>query len=79
MNLTRLHIDKKSLSILQFGLPFIIVALLYTALYLNNAESGEYYIIMNTAKQLIEHAMMSLTLLIGGALLFDYVTKKHER
>lgn len=79
MKLTRLHIEKKPLSILQFGLPFVAVALLYTALYLSFAKSGEYYIIMNIGKQMLEHVMMSLTLLVGGTLLFDYAIKKDKR
>jgi len=32
---------------------------------------------MNVGKQLLEHAMMSLTLLVGGALLFDYEIKRN--
>lgn len=73
----RLHIDKKSLKILQFGLPFILASLIYTVYYLLGSESGSYYIIMNTGKQLVEHAMMSLTLLVGGALLLDYEIKRN--
>lgn len=79
MKLTRLHIEKKSLYILQFGLPVITAALLYTALYISGAKSGEYYITMNAGKQMLEHVMMSLMLLIGGALLFDYVQRKDKR
>jgi len=75
----RLHIDKKSLRILQLGLPFVLAALIYTVYYLLGAESGSYYIIMNIGKQLLEHAMMSLTLLVGGALLFDYAIKRNGK
>lgn len=75
----RLHIDKKSLQILQLGLPFVLAALIYTVYYLLGAESGSYYIIMNIGKQLLEHAMMSLTLLVGGALLFDYAIKRNGK
>jgi hypothetical protein len=74
----RLNIDKRSLRILQVGVPFVIAALIYAALYLFFSESGSYYIIMNIGKQLVEHAMMSLTLLVGGALLFDYTIRKER-
>lgn len=73
----RLHIDKKSMRILQVGLPIVLAVLVYTIHYLLGAESGSYYIIMNIGKQLVEHAMMSLTLLIGGALLLDYEIKRN--
>ena len=52
---------------------------IYTVYYLLGAESGSYYIIMNIGKQLLEHAMMSLTLLVGGALLFDYAIKRNGK
>ncbi|HPT86032.1 MAG TPA: hypothetical protein PK778_08595 [Bacillota bacterium] len=73
----RLHIDKKSVKILQFGLPAVLAVLVYTIHYLISSESGNYYVIMNVGKQLLEHAMMSLTLLVGGALLFDYEIKRN--
>lgn len=72
----RLNIDKRSLRILQVGVPFVIAVLIYAALYLFFSKSGSYYIIMNIGKQLVEHAMMSLTLLVGGALFFDYTIRK---
>lgn len=75
----RLNIDKRSLRILQLGVPFVIAALIYAALYLFCSESGSYYIIMNIGKQIVEHAMMTLTLLVGGALIFDYTIRKAEK
>ncbi len=65
--------------ILRRGLPFVAVALIYIALSTQNmspydrARSGAYIY------SELEHVMMSLTLLVGGELLFDLTLREKRR
>ena len=68
-----------ALSILRYGLPFIALELTYIAV--NISEMNTYELAksrLSTASEL-EHVLMGLLLLVGGALLFDLASRERGR
>ncbi|NLK38916.1 MAG: hypothetical protein GX303_01535 [Clostridiales bacterium] len=63
--------------VLHTGLPIISIAFL-AVLFFIRSPIWETWYIHRLLPSILEYLMMSLTLLIGGALLIDYITAKNE-
>jgi hypothetical protein len=69
------EIKKVSYNILRFGLPAVTFTLLYIAIYtyIYSARPLEAPTIMKLVPEMLEHAMMSLALILGGSLITEYM------
>lgn len=72
------ELSKPSATVLLIGLPLIAVVLLrLLAGFLNEIEFAPSYA-ATVYPPMFEYIMMSLALLIGGALLLDYIVKNNS-
>ena len=64
--------------ILRYGLPFIAVTLIYIALSIQNMPPYELARSRLYIYSELEHALMGLTLLVSGELLFDIALRERS-
>ena len=64
--------------VLLIGLPVILVELVAMLIFLLRDRAVNPTYALHRYPILLEHIMMSLTLIIIGAFLFDYVSRKKE-
>ena len=79
MKKTKRKIKKLSLPallILYIGLPLVIISLFYILYTLNSATPDNISWIFVKCIDMLEYAMMSLTLVVGGAFLADAVATR---
>jgi len=69
------EMNRISRIVLHTGLPLIAVNLLFIVIYMA-LPKWELWYIQRVVPAMLEYIMMSLTLIIGGALLIDYALKK---
>lgn len=67
-----------ALSILRYGLPFVALELTYIAVRLSNLSAYELAKSRLYAAAELEHVMMGLLLLVGGAMLFDLASRERD-
>lgn len=81
MNSSKLYLCKLSESVLNIGLFIITCVFAYIAFYLKTAydKPEQMIYITNQCKSMLEYAMLSLAILVCGALLIDYEYKKGRR
>lgn len=65
--------------ILRFGLPLIAAELIYIAASLSSFDSYDIARLGMYIYSMMEHILMSLTLVVGGALLFDIAFREAAR
>lgn len=70
--------SRMSVKILRYGLPFVAYALLYTAFTYSSLDAFDAARQVALLYAQIEHAMMSLLLLVGGAVLFDIALRERR-
>lgn len=72
--------DVKRLSriILETGLPIIVITLIYIAFhtYIKSSDPVSTLKIVKQTSIMLEHALMSLTLILGGALLANTISDR---
>jgi hypothetical protein len=71
----KLKIDNLPAIILKAGLPVIAAAMLYIYITIYTADSN-YVTTVRQASAMIEHVLMSLTLIIGGAFLANTISER---
>lgn len=64
------------LSVLKFGLPPVILVLCYILYCGFTAEPNELIYITRELYAMLEHALMSLAILFGGATALEAVTRR---
>lgn len=64
--------------ILKTGLPVIVIALLYIAFYtyLNSLDPINSITTLKQSSAMLEHVLMSLTLILGGAFLANTISEQ---
>jgi hypothetical protein len=69
------EIKKVSYNILRFGLPTVTLTLLYIAIYtyIYSARPWAIQTTMTLVPEMLEHALMSLALILGGSLITEYM------
>ncbi len=67
-----------AISILRYGLPFVALELTYVAVRLSKMNTYELAKSRLCAAAELEHVLMGLLLLVGGALLFDLASRERD-
>lgn len=63
------------LLIIKGGLPIVFILFVYIAYYRLSAEPEQLIYISREIYSMIEHALMTLAIVIGGAAAFEAVTR----
>ncbi|MCI8386979.1 MAG: hypothetical protein HFE63_00740 [Clostridiales bacterium] len=72
------HFARGAFMILRCGLPIIAAELIFIAISLSMMTSYDITRLCEYIHSIIEHIIMSLTLIVGGALLFDLAWHEHH-
>ena len=73
------NISKPARLILYIGLPLVVISLFYILYTLEGATPDNISWIFVKCIDMLEYAMMSLTLVVGGAFLADSVATRRPR
>ena len=73
-----LNISVMSSRILLIGFPVMFLCFLYLILSFTTQDSVSNTVLLHTYTPQLEHFMMSLTIIITGALLFDITEKEYK-
>lgn len=78
INLNLPDVKRLSRIILETGLPIIVVTLIYIAFrtYIKSSDPVSALNIVKQTSIMLEHALMSLTLILGGALLANTISDR---
>jgi len=64
--------------ILTVGLPIILCYLLYILFYLESGKEASAIGLQSEVLTMLEHVLLSLTLLVGGSCLFDLADREKK-
>ena len=75
---TFVGMGKRAKKVLLLGLPVIIAELVFVASTLVLANGRELVSLVHIFPLMLENILLSLVLLVGGAILFDFCEKETE-
>ncbi len=73
-----MKLSKRALKIFELGLPIVAIALIYCAAWIASLDTYDAARLYMQTYSMIEHVMMSLLLIVGGALLFDLGERERQ-
>ena len=76
MKKRKYDISEISLKILLVGLPILIISFIYLIISFSMHKNTSQTVLLHIYTPQLEHFMMSLTILILGAILFDITCKE---